>query len=112
MATLSAIREQRRSARLTGLRLRIGPILAAHAGGEVWLFGSLARGDWDGLSDVDLLAVAPSLEEAQALADGLLAANLGDDVIPLSGERWQELRTGLDPYWRAIGREAIRLDAP
>jgi predicted nucleotidyltransferase len=28
------------------------------AGAEVWLFGSLARGDWDARSDVDLLAVA------------------------------------------------------
>jgi predicted nucleotidyltransferase len=25
---------------------------------QVWLFGSRARGDWDGLSDVDLLVVA------------------------------------------------------
>jgi predicted nucleotidyltransferase len=28
------------------------------AGAEVWLFGSLARGDWDARSDMDLLAVA------------------------------------------------------
>jgi predicted nucleotidyltransferase len=37
----------------------------------VWLFGSLARGDWDAYSDVDLLAVAPSKVLADHLADAL-----------------------------------------
>ncbi|MFM9103891.1 MAG: nucleotidyltransferase domain-containing protein, partial [Cyanobium sp.] len=41
------------------------------------LFGSLARGDWDGFSDVDLLALAPSQAQASQLADALLSAGLG-----------------------------------
>ncbi len=43
------------------------PRLAATPG-QVWLFGSLARGDWDAYSDVDLLAIAPTQAEAEALA--------------------------------------------
>lgn len=78
----------------------------------MWLFGSLARDDWDAYSDVDLLAIAPSQAEADALADALLGARLGDDVLALSQERWRQLRGGDDPYWRAIGRDALRSDQP
>ena len=85
---------------------------ANHPGGEVWLFGSMARGTWDAYSDVDLLAIAPSQQQADALADALLDARLGDDVLALSQERWQQLKQGDDPYWRGIGRDALRLDQP
>jgi uncharacterized protein len=110
MGTLSAIREQRRLMRLNALRQGAQAVGAGHAGAEVWLFGSLARGDWDAYSDVDLLAVAPSKAMADQLADALLDARLGDDVIALTTERWQQLRSGDDPYWRAIGRDALCLN--
>jgi uncharacterized protein len=112
MPSLAAIREQRHSARLRALRVGAAEVAARLAGGEVWLFGSMARGNWDGCSDVDLLAIAPSREQADALADALLDARLGDDVLALSQERWQQLKQGDDPYWRAIGRDALRLDQP
>jgi len=112
MPTLAAIRDQQRSARLRELRLRVTALLPHHPGASVWLFGSWARGDWDGLSDVDLLAIAADQGDAEALADSLLAAGLADDVIALSEPRWQRLRRGKDPYWRAIGTEALRLDPP
>ena len=59
-----------------------GAMAAAALGGdawgvggyEVWLFGSRARGDWDGRSDTDLLVVADSQEVADRLADALLDA--------------------------------------
>jgi predicted nucleotidyltransferase len=38
------------------LRSALELLLAGKAGAEMWLFGSLARGDWDARSDVDLLA--------------------------------------------------------
>ena len=47
-----------------------GGAACAAGGYEVWLFGSRARGDWDGRSDTDLLVVADS----QELADGLPSA--------------------------------------
>ncbi len=57
MATLAAIRDQRRRTLLAELRNGVVAVLSHHPGGEVWLFGSLARGDWDAYSDVDLLAL-------------------------------------------------------
>jgi len=92
----------------------------------VWLFGSLARGDWDARSDGDLLAVAPDQGAADQLAEALLAVapdqgaadqlaeallgtGLADDVIGLSRGRWLERQRGEDPWWRGICRDAIRL---
>jgi len=112
MPSLAAIREQRLSARLTVLRAGAAFVAANHPGGEVWLFGSLARGDWDAYSDVDLLAISPTQVAADALADALLDSRLGDDVLALTHERWHQLRNSDDPYWRAIGRDALRLDQP
>ncbi len=112
MASLASLREQRRSGRLAALRQGAAQVVAAHPGAEVWLFGSLARGDWDAYSDVDLLAIAPSQAAAEVLANALLEARLGDDVLALTSESWPLLRTSEDPYWRAIGRDALRLDRP
>ena len=110
MTSLAAIRERQRSIRLAHLRQGVAPLVGAFPDAKVLLFGSLARGDWDGCSDVDLLAVAPSQEQAFELADALLSAGLGDDVIALSHSRWQQLRSGGDPYWAGIGRDAVPLE--
>ena len=75
MPTLATIREQRRSERLSGLCQGVRAAAAAFPQTQVWLFGSLARGDWDACSDEDLLAMAPAKPEAEALADALLARN-------------------------------------
>jgi predicted nucleotidyltransferase len=112
MPTLAAIREQRRNERISALRQGARTVAAEHPQAQVWLFGSLARGDWDAYSDVDLLAIAPSKPSADALADALLSAQLGDDVLALTQQRWDELASSDEPYWREIRREAIRLDAP
>ncbi len=48
---------------------------------RVWLFGSRARGDWDGLSDTDLLVEADCAELAELAADKLRTALVGDDVL-------------------------------
>ena len=112
MASLAAIRNSRRQERLSALRQGAATTAAAWTNAEIWLFGSLARGDWDAYSDVDLLAIAPTQVAADALADALLEARLGDDVLALTQERWQQLKQGDDPYWRAIGRDAVRLDQP
>jgi predicted nucleotidyltransferase len=110
MTSLAAIRERQRSIRLAHLRQGVAPLVGAFPEAKVLLFGSLARGDWDGCSDVDLLAVAPSQEQASELADALLSAGLGDDVIALSHSRWQQLLSGGDPYWVGIGRDAVPLE--
>ena len=109
MATVQQIRQRLRGQRIEALRSSIEPLLAGRAGAEVWLFGSLARGDWDARSDVDLLAVAPDQCAADQLADALISAGLADDVIGLSQGQWLERQQGDDPWWRGICRDAIRL---
>ena len=47
MASVQEIRQRLRGQRIETLRSRIEPLLTGRAGAEVWLFGSLARGDWD-----------------------------------------------------------------
>lgn len=109
MTSFAAIREERRQQRIAHLSRAAATLLKDPAREAVWLFGSLARGDWDARSDVDLLAVAPDQAAAERLADSLLEAGLGDDVIPLSSERWQQRQLGADPLWAGICREALRL---
>ena len=84
--TLADIRRRKHAERLSDLRQKASALLADQPGGSLWLFGSWARGDWDGFSDVDVLA--------------------------LTDQEWQERRSGDDPYWRAIGRDAVRLSSP
>ena len=76
---------------------------------EVWLFGSRARGDWDGHSDTDLLVVADSQENADELADALLDASCGADVIALSHASWDAMATSESPHWRSIHQQARQL---
>ena len=97
MASVQEIRQRLRGQRIETLRSRIEPLLGGRAGAEVWLFGSLARGDWDARSDVDLLAVAPDQGAADQLAEALLATGLADDVIGLSQGRWLQRQRGDDP---------------
>ena len=85
-----------------------GDVLAAKSY-EVWLFGSRARGDWDGRSDTDLLVVAESQEIADGLADALLDASCGADVIALSRYSWQAMATSDSPHWRSIHQQARQL---
>ena len=84
--TVADIRRRKQAERLKGLHQQASLVLAKQPGGSLWLFGSWARGDWDGFSDVDVLA--------------------------LTDTEWQERRNGDDPYWRAIGRDAMRLSPP
>jgi predicted nucleotidyltransferase len=109
---IAEIREQQHLSRLLGLREAATDLLMQHPGSSLWLFGSLARGDWDACSDIDLLAIAGDQVGADRLADAVLAQGLADDVIALTTAAWQRLATGADPYWRAIGRDAIRLEQP
>jgi len=86
-----------------------GAMAATAASYEVWLFGSRARGDWDGRSDTDLLVVADSQEVADGLADALLDAGCGADVIGLSRVSWDAKATSESPHWRGIHQQARQL---
>ena len=76
---------------------------------QVLLFGSRARGDFDGHSDVDLIAVGTTQQDAEAVADALADAHLGDDLIAMSRERWHRKAHASHPTWRATFSEAVPL---
>ena len=111
-STVAVIRRRKRDQRIDLLRQQASALLMDHPNADLWLFGSWARGDWDAFSDVDLLAIAPSRGEANRLAEAVLEAGMADDALALSDQEWQERRTGDDPYWRAICRDALRLSQP
>ena len=118
LSTLQRLRQGLQSRFESDLLKRVQKSLAAAASGsdalgassyEVWLFGSRARGDWDGRSDTDLLVVADSQEVADGLADALLDAGCGADVIALSRARWGAMATSESPHWRGIHQQARQL---
>ena len=86
-----------------------GARAATAASYEVWLFGSRARGDWDGRSDTDLLVVADDQTVADGLADALLDGCCGADVVALSRDRWDAMATSESPHWRSIHQQARQL---
>lgn len=103
---VASIREQKREERVQTLRRKASSLLSHFEGCSLWLFGSLARGDWDAFSDVDVLAVGLDQGCADQLADQVLACGMADDVIALTDQKWQELRQGHDHYWRAIAADS------
>jgi len=118
LSTLQRLRQGVQNRFESDLLKRVQKSLAAAASGsdalgassyEVWLFGSRARGDWDGRSDTDLLVVADSQEVADGLADALLDAGCGADVIALSRASWDAKATSESPHWRSIHQQARQL---
>ena len=107
-STFAQLRRRERQRRIAALRLRLRQTLGA-SDCSVWLFGSLARGDWDGFSDTDLLVVATNQDEAERAADQLTEALVGDDVLAIDHNRWQAMARSPSPHWRAIRAQAIRL---
>ena len=95
---VAAIRERKREERVQALRKQASSLLSNLDGCSLWLFGSLARGDWDAFSDVDVLAVGRDQECADRLSDQVLACGMADDVIALPEKEWQELPQGHAPY--------------
>ena len=107
-SAFAPLRRRERQRRITALRQRLRDTLGPNDC-SVWLFGSLARGDWDGFSDIDLLVVAANKDAAERVADQLIAALVGDDVLAIEHERWQAMDRSPSPHWRAIRAQAIRL---
>ena len=106
---VAAIRERKWEERVQALRSQASSLLSHFDGCSLWLFGSLARGDWDAFSDLDVLAVGRDQECADRLSDQVLACGMADDVIALTDQTWHELRQGHDPYWRAIAADSVCL---
>ena len=108
------LRQQRHAAWLADLTTRLEQLVASSNSAdtgplEILLFGSRARGDWDGLSDKDLLVVAAEKQQASLWVDRLLDAGLAQDVVAFDQTSWQELGASPSPYWRSVKAQATLL---
>jgi hypothetical protein len=115
-STFAPLSRRERQRRIAALRQRLRDTLGPndcsvwlYSCGEAFGYGSLARGDWDGFSDTDLLVVAANQGAAGRAADQLMEALVGDDVLAIDHERWQAMAISPSPDWRAIRAQAIRL---
>ena len=115
-STFAPLRRRERERRIALLRQRLRDTLGTndcsvwlYSCGEAFGYGSLARGDWDGYSDIDLLVVGTNQDEAERAADQLIEALVGDDVLAMDHERWQAMAISPSPHWRAIRAQAICL---
>jgi hypothetical protein len=108
------LRQQRHAAWLADLTTRLEQLVVSSGSAdkgplEILLFGSRARGDWDGLSDTDLLVVAADKQQASLWVDRLLDAGVAQDVVAFDETSWQELGASPSPYWRSVKAQAISL---
>ena len=110
-SSLAALRTQRHAQWLHALRLSLQDLVkpSLERPDQVYLFGSRARGDWDGLSDTDLLVVAVNQNVADTWVDQVLDSGLAKDVIGLDREAWAQLPQSNSVVWRNAAKVAIPL---
>ena len=118
-STFAPLRRRERERRIAALRQRLRDTLGTndcsvwlYSCGEAFGYGSLARGDWDGFSDTDLLVVAANQDAAERAADQLMEALVGDVVLAIDQERWQAMARSPSPQWRAIRAQACFSTCP
>ena len=111
MSGFQALRERRHAQWLAQLKQRIQDVVnnQAQPAPQIYLFGSRARGDWDGFSDTDLLVVAPTQEAANQWVELLLDHGVGQDVIGMDQEAWMQLQEHPSVIWRHVARDAVAL---
>ena len=109
--SLAYLRTQRHAQWLGALRLSLQDLVESklERPDQIYLFGSRARGDWDGLSDTDLLVVAANQHLADTWADQVLDSGLAEDVIGLDREAWAQLPQSNSVVWRNAAKIAIPL---
>ena len=95
MSSFQALRERRHAQWLTQLKQQLRDVVnnQAEPAPQIYLFGSRARGDWDGFSDTDLL----------------LDHGVAQDVIGLDQEAWVQLPNHPSVIWRHVARDAVSL---
>jgi predicted nucleotidyltransferase len=108
LSPFEQLRRRRHQRWLEQLQLRLAETLG-DLPCRVWLFGSRARGDWDGFSDTDLLVEADTPELAERGAEQLRRALVGDDVLAVDARRWRAMADAPSPHWRAVRAQARRV---
>lgn len=112
MTSLEELRQQRHARWLAELKTSINALLSSQSDAtgakpdQIYLFGSRARGNWDGLSDTDLLVVSASKAAAERWADALMDHGLAQDVIALDREGWRQMPEHPSVIWRHVARDA------
>jgi len=109
--SLAALRTQCHTQWLRALRFSLQELVESklERPDQIYLFGSRARGDWDGLSDTDLLVVAANHHLADTWVDQVLDSGLAEDVIGLDREAWAQLPKSNSVVWRNAAKVAIPL---
>ena len=105
---LASLRADQRAVLIERLREQVAA-LALPGDVAVCLVGSWARGEQSGLSDIDLLVVAPEhrLERAR---DRLL--DVADDVVAIETGSWQRRLAEGDPLIQGLAEDAVALTTP
>lgn len=112
MTSLEELRRQRHARWLAELKTSIHTLLSSQSEetapkpDQIYLFGSRARGNWDGFSDTDLLVVSASKAAAERWADALMDHGLAQDVIALDREGWRQMPEHPSVIWRHVARDA------
>ena len=116
MASFKELRERRHAQWLLTLKQQLRDVVADgnkkdgnKSALQVYLFGSRARGDWDGLSDTDLIVVSDTKAEAKEWAERLLDSGIAQDVIGMDRDAWVQLPHHPSVIWRHVARDAMPL---
>ena len=107
---LEEARQTARSSRVAELREQVKEVLSEtgdRTNAAVYLFGSWATGRFDGASDTDLLVIAPTRQEAEAVQGRLMV--FADDVIAYAAGTWASRCERGDPFVRRVASERILL---
>ena len=78
----------------------------------VWLFGSMARGDGDDNSDVDLMVIMPtgtSWRKAIDIMDVLRGSMLPKDIVVSTPEKWNNQVNDVGSLIHAVNRDGVML---
>ena len=116
MTSFKELRERRHAQWLLKLKQDLRDVLTDRnkqegnqAALQVYLFGSRARGDWDGLSDTDLIVVSDTKAAADEWAVRLLDSGIAQDVIGMDHDAWAQLPKHPSVIWRHVARDAMAL---
>ena len=114
MSSFAALRIKKQNQWTIQLQSQLDAVVKQHQLNEqrpdqIWIFGSRARGDWDGYSDTDLVVVAEHQAQAERWVDRLIDAGVAADLVAMDRTAWQKLHNHDSAIWRAVARDAIPL---
>lgn len=107
ISPLATIRARRRQSLIDGLRTALRDHPPGASVQAVRLFGSWARGDFDGLSDIDLLVLTDGTEATFDSAHLPDAARV--DVAQVPAELHARLAAQEHPFHQRVAAEAVEL---